>query len=283
MSISVTVVIPNYNRIDYTAAAIRSVLDQTVPIAEIIVVDDASTVSFEDRMFEDMDPRVRLIRHNVNRGGSAARNTGIDAASGEWLALLDSDDCWLSNKLEKQVEAIRAAKGARYFVCGNVLVDNGNGVRRPYNCRPPHENEDISEYFLMHQCTFQTSTLLLPKDVAQKARFDESLRRHQDWDFVLRLIEDRVMPVYIHQPLAIYYNGPDESRVSRQKIAGPTLDWFAKSKGRVSAKAAAYYYARHYFLRHLRVEPFEALGSCARLALQGPKAMIGILRGALPH
>ena len=279
MAISVTAVIPNYNRIDCTIEAIRSALDQTVPIAEIIVVDDASTDLFEDSIFEEMDPRVHLIRHKVNRGGSAARNTGIDAASGEWIAFLDSDDRWLPNKLERQFEAIRGAKSARYFVCGNVLADRGMGVTRPFNYRPPHEDEDISEYFLLQRCAFQTSTLLLPKDVANKTRFDESLRRHQDWDFVLRLIEDKVMSLYIHQPLAIYYDGPDDKRVSRQKDAGPTLDWIAKSKGRVSARAAAYFYTYYYFPRHLLVEPFDAVRNCARLAMKGPKATIGTVRG----
>jgi glycosyltransferase involved in cell wall biosynthesis len=279
MSISVTVVIPNYNRFDYTVKAITSALNQTVPISEIIVVDDASTDFFESRIFEDMDPRVRLIRHMTNRGGSAARNTGIDAASGAWLALLDSDDRWLPNKLEKQFEAIRDAKGTRYFACGNVLMDSGRELTEPYNHRPPREGEDISEYFLLHFCTFQTSTLLMPKDIAKKTRFDESLRRHQDWDFVLRLIEDEVMPIYIHEPLTIYHNWPDDKRVSREKRAGPTLDWIEKSQDRISARGAAYFYTYYYFPRHFLVEPFDALRSCARLAMKGPEATIGTLRG----
>jgi glycosyltransferase involved in cell wall biosynthesis len=91
----VSVVIPLYNCADRIEGAIRSALDQTARPLEIIVVDDASTDPVDIDALTAIDPCVRVIRHEVNRGGGVARNTGIDAARGDLVAFLDADDRWL--------------------------------------------------------------------------------------------------------------------------------------------------------------------------------------------
>src|SRR6266536_6439533 len=97
---SVSVVVPVYNCVDRVQGAIRSALDQAPRPLEIIVVDDASTDSIDGAALAAIDPCIRVIRHEVNRGGGAARNTGIDAARGELIAFLDADDRWLPGKLK---------------------------------------------------------------------------------------------------------------------------------------------------------------------------------------
>ena len=85
----ISVVIPSYNRRAALVRAIASALDQLLPPFEIIVVDDGSSDGTKEIDFQRIDPRIRLIEHPTNRGAAAARNTGIDAARGEWVALLD--------------------------------------------------------------------------------------------------------------------------------------------------------------------------------------------------
>ncbi len=98
---SISVVIPAYNAAPYVARAIESVLAQTVRPTEVIVVDDASSDATA-QVVERYGPPVRLLRRAANGGPAAARNTGIAAAQGEWIALLDADDAWLPRKLERQ-------------------------------------------------------------------------------------------------------------------------------------------------------------------------------------
>ncbi|MCP3460035.1 glycosyltransferase family 2 protein [Bradyrhizobium sp. CCGUVB23] len=149
---SVSVVIPIYNCTERIEGAIRSALDQAPRPLEIIVVDDASTDSFDRDAIAAIDPRIRVIRHETNRGGGAARNTGIDAARGELIAFLDSDDRWLPDKLKLQLSQTWERRFESVFACGNARLEAGT-KKNIFNSRPPHEGEDISRYFLIHDCT----------------------------------------------------------------------------------------------------------------------------------
>src|SRR5262245_1919419 len=100
---TVSVVIPVYARAAFVGAAVDSVLAQTFPSFEIVVVDDGSTDRSREIIRAYRDPRVRLICHPHNRGIPAARNTGIDAARGDYVAFLDSDDIAYPNRLARQV------------------------------------------------------------------------------------------------------------------------------------------------------------------------------------
>src|SRR5579859_7824272 len=102
----VSVVIPVYNRTAELRRAVRSVLAQTYADLELIVVDDASSEDIAGALDGIDDPRLKLIRKSVNQGAAAARNTGIQAATGRWVAFLDSDDEWLPQKLELQLRRL---------------------------------------------------------------------------------------------------------------------------------------------------------------------------------
>jgi len=96
--VTFSVIIPTYNREAVIARAIESVLKQTYKFYEVIVVDDASTDSTNEIVSKY--PEVKYIKHSINMNGACARNTGIEAASNDYIAFLDSDDVWLINKLE---------------------------------------------------------------------------------------------------------------------------------------------------------------------------------------
>src|ERR1051325_11615249 len=101
----VSTIIPTYNRDELIGRSVQSVLSQTYQLLEVIVVDDASTDDTRDRIetLQQVDPRIQYVRHERNRGAQAARNTGIQAAKGEFIAFLDSDNEWLPQKLERQM------------------------------------------------------------------------------------------------------------------------------------------------------------------------------------
>ena len=103
----VTVIIPTFNRAAIVGRAIRSVLAQTCPDWELIVVDDCSTDATEQAVRDFSDNRIKYLRHDRNRRLSAARNTALRCGRGEYVAFLDDDDEWLPEKLEKELEVFR--------------------------------------------------------------------------------------------------------------------------------------------------------------------------------
>src|SRR2546423_12351156 len=118
MKLKVSVVIPCKDRPERLLRALASVRGQTILPDEVIVVDDGS----EPPLVHDSDEKipVKLIRQN-NRGPSAARNRGVQEASGDWIALLDSDDTWLADKLETQLNLISRYESAGFCVCDMIV------------------------------------------------------------------------------------------------------------------------------------------------------------------
>jgi glycosyltransferase involved in cell wall biosynthesis len=269
---SISVIIPTHNRCVQLSRAIDSVIAQGVADLEIIVVDDASTDATSEMDFAALDGRITVLRHDRNRGGAAARNTGIAYANGSWVAFLDSDDTWLPGKLQRQREAIERLGAGNYFLCANVLSRTEDGRESLFNSRPPVINENLSEYFLIRGNSFQTSALMVPAQALRHVRFDESLKRHQDWDLVLRLVRAGYRYEYSHEPLAVYSNASDGTRISRQRDPAPTLHWFRVARDLVSPAAAAYLYSYLYLPRHLRTSFAEALGVLSALAVRDSRA-----------
>jgi glycosyltransferase involved in cell wall biosynthesis len=122
--LTISALIPTYNRRTHVLRAIQSVLAQTVPVDEIIVVDDGSTDGTAEAIRKCYGQAVSVFRQE-NAGVSAARNRAIREACGEWLAFLDSDDEWLPSKIERQFEALKAL-GSEFGLCfTNCIFDDG--------------------------------------------------------------------------------------------------------------------------------------------------------------
>jgi len=124
---AVSVVLPTYNRAWRIGRAIRSVENQTCGDVELIVVDDGSTDDTERVVTAIPDPRIRYVRHSKRRGGSAARNTGIELARAGLIAFLDSDDEWLPDKLLHQLAVIRRADSDVGLVYSDFLRVHADG------------------------------------------------------------------------------------------------------------------------------------------------------------
>ncbi len=124
---NVSVVIPVFNRPRRVCRAIDSVLSQSRPAQEIIVVDDGSSDTTV-RSLQKYGGQIEMIRHNTNRGVSAARNSGIKKARGEWIALLDSDDEWMVHKLKKQSAFFKARPDLQIAQCQEIWLRRGKRV-----------------------------------------------------------------------------------------------------------------------------------------------------------
>ena len=185
----VSVVIPVYRRPLAANAAIRSVLIETGVNVELIIVDDGSPEPFVMAPDNALDPRVRLVRNELNAGAAAARNRGVREARGRWIALLDSDDLWRPGKLAAQRTFAEAAQAAgapplTTFVTGFSQVNLATGGRRN---RVPIDADKPEDFAA--GCWFAPgSTSLIPRTAFERVGlFDERLERLEDLDWFLRL------------------------------------------------------------------------------------------------
>jgi glycosyltransferase involved in cell wall biosynthesis len=207
---SFSVIIPTFNRLEPLRVAVASVLNQTRPADEVIVVDDGST----DGTAEDIGsrfPDIHLIVQE-NRGVSAARNAGIRAAKGDWIALLDSDDAWLPKKLERQLAAVENAPEFRLCHTGEIWIRNGVRVN-PMKKHAKHGGF-IFEHCLP-LCCISPSSVLIRRDVFDElGDFDEGLPACEDYDYWLRFCA-RYPVLYVDEPLLRKVGGHDD-QLSRQ-------------------------------------------------------------------
>ena len=185
----VSVIIPTYNRADLLARAVNSVLSQTYDDYEIIIVDDHSSDNIQDVISKFTDPRIRLMRHERNKGQSASINTGIANARGEYIAFLDDDDEWLPNKLEGQVAVFQSSASDVGLVYGWMdRIEDSTGRLIP-SYRNTIEG-DIFEHSLALNIPGPTIVLLVRSSVAREVGgIDASLSRYNDADFICRVAQ----------------------------------------------------------------------------------------------
>lgn len=185
----VSVIVTTYHGADVIERAVRSVLAQTYTPLEIIVVDDNGVGTDEQKqtqqIVESFGDAVVYLPHEINKNGSAARNTGIRYAHGEYIALLDDDDLFLPDKIQKQMQRL-AEKGADYGVCYTGLNVHFPDGRVTVQC--PTAEGELHIRIMKRGIQAPSSVLLFRRELAlQIGGFDESFRRHQDWEFLDRL------------------------------------------------------------------------------------------------
>lgn len=183
----VSAVIPTYNRPEFLHGAIESVLDQDYDDLELVVVDDSSDTDYATNIAAEYPDTVRCVAHDENRGLSAARNTGIETANGDYLAFLDDDDRWTPAKLDKQVTALEANPNAGLATCPVVAVTpDGDLVR----CEGTKPDGDLSTDILRRNVIGSPSRVLARASALEDVgTFDESLPTKQDWDLYIRLCQ----------------------------------------------------------------------------------------------
>jgi glycosyltransferase involved in cell wall biosynthesis len=229
---TISVVIPAYNSAPFIAEAIESVLAQTVPPDEIIVVDDGSTDRTAD-VLQRFGSRVQLLRQ-ANKGPSIARNVGAAAARGAWLAFIDADDTWLPTKLQRQLE-IASSENVKMvytdrFNVGNkgALPDVQSQVQRLYR-------GDVFLDLLQEGNHISLSSVLIDTELFRTlGGFADHIRSGEDWDLWIRLAERHRIGV-VDEPLLRYRfhdtmssGAPRKMRAGRNEVVQRAL---ATSRG----------------------------------------------------
>src|SRR5690348_10231612 len=187
----VSVILPVHNRADVLPRAIESVIAQELADFELIVVDDGSTDESATLVQSFADDRIRLIRLDKNRGGNVARNEGIRAARSPLIAFLDSDDRYLPNKLSTIVGEFERRPGLDLLVDSFIKIQPpGSRKAQVVRSNPVIDGRELFRTALFtRQLWKATPAITVRREVALKAPFDETLRRLQDFDFLIRASE----------------------------------------------------------------------------------------------
>jgi glycosyltransferase involved in cell wall biosynthesis len=196
----ISVIIPIWNRAHTAVKAIESALSQVLPRGhslEVIVVDDASDDQPEHALARFGDT-IRLIRHPTNLGAAAARNTGCRAARGEYIAFLDSDDSWLPGKFAAQIAFMQESDFD--ISCTAYLLEQ---PRAKFIVSPRYRSGPLTHADLVWGCFVSPGSTLLCKTAIFReiGPLDTSLRRFEDWDWLMRLTRTRPLG-FLAQPLA---------------------------------------------------------------------------------
>ena len=229
--LSISVIIPTYNRIDVLPRALDSVFSQSDPLTDVIVVDDGSDDGTAD-MVSAKYPEVKLIKQQ-NTGVSAARNRGIAESKGGWIAFLDSDDEWKPQKLERQIICIAENPDAVLIHTDEIWIRDGKRV----NPMKKHQKSGGRIFQkCLPLCVISPSSVLVKRSLLEEiGNFDEDLDVCEDYDLWLRICAE--YPVhYVDEKLIVKYVshadqlsrrhwGMDRFRISalEKVISGGTL------------------------------------------------------------
>ena len=209
----VSVVIPTHNREDLLGRAVDSALAQTYQNIEIIVVSDGSEDRTDEIMkeYEQKNTNVKYISYHPGMGGNHARNEGIKAANGEWVAFLDDDDEWHTDKIARQIHA--AKKDLKIgLVCTAInSVDDATGKSSIYI---PPAPKDCSVEILRGNCIGSTTTVMMKHDVLDKCgMFDEDLKAKQDFELWIRACQFTKVAC-VRKPCVEYHNLVSNGQIS---------------------------------------------------------------------
>ena len=209
----ISVVIPTHNRVNLLPRAIKSVQNQTVKDVEIIVVSDGSTDGTDALMheFERQDKRIRFISYSPGRNGNYARNQGVLASKGEFIAFLDDDDEWLPSKLEQQLMLFESDKSIGLVYTGTHVIYVDEKIEYDSN---PKSHGDLSKDILFSNCIGSTTTVMVRTSLLKETGgFDENLPAIQDYDLWIRICQKTKVGV-VSSALVNYYNYRSSTQVS---------------------------------------------------------------------
>jgi glycosyltransferase involved in cell wall biosynthesis len=189
---SISVVIPCYNAEKTIIRCLQSILSQTVAVSEIFVIDDFSqdqSVRLVKSFFSNYDGPVscRLITQSKNQGPSFARNCGIAAANGEFIALIDSDDYWLSTHVETNLSVISKFDSGSVAIVHQPLVEDDVAVSEAKAHLAIKFQKFSLVYYLFIQKNCSTITMIAPRGLVQRCKFPESQKHAEDFRFFIRL------------------------------------------------------------------------------------------------
>jgi teichuronic acid biosynthesis glycosyltransferase TuaG len=251
----VSVITPVFNAARWLPETLKSVQSQTLNDWEHILVDDGSSDD-SCAIIEDaarLDPRIRLLRMERNGGPAKARNVGIRAASGRYLALLDADDLWLERKLERTVRFLRrndcafAYHGFRYLTADGATT--GALVLGP-------DRLDIRALHI-RRGTGDCMSIVIDRDKVKDFRFPDLGRLHEDWAAWLSLVQRGHVGRLLAEDLGRYRLSPVSRNASKLSAARDVWRLYRSIEGLSWPRAATWWtqYAWNSFWLHRRAKP----------------------------
>lgn len=293
----VSAVIPTYNRPEFLRGAIESVLAQRHVDVECVVVDDGSDTDYTEEVVEEYPETVRCLVHRTNRGLSAARNTGIEAADGEYVAFLDDDDRWAPDKLSEQVRALERSSDAGLATCLLAAVSPDGDLLR---CEGSKPEGDLGTAILRRNVIGSPSRVVATREaLSTVGGFDESLPTKQDWDLYIRLcqeygvvcVDDHLCYRTIHESMS---SDPADERDNNMRVIEKheelirergtydrTMGAYHATVGRTFLEAGDTTTARREFrlaLAHEFRRRYLLLFLCSRAGLEPARAAVGLKR-----
>jgi glycosyltransferase involved in cell wall biosynthesis len=236
----VSVVIPTLHRPNLVLRAIRSVACQTYKEIEIIVVVDGPDDETITALQSVDDPRLQVVVNPRSLTAAGARNVGANRAKGEWIAFLDDDDEWLSNKLESQI-AFASGRGPALVSCLSRVVTPITTYVWP---QVIYDNSiPIDEYLFDRRSLFagssliQTSSYLVPRWLFDTIRFNVE-SPHDDWEFILRLSKQKGIPIEtVPEELAIFYFEDKRTSLTNSGTWSASLNWLENMRPIITPRA----------------------------------------------
>jgi glycosyltransferase involved in cell wall biosynthesis len=244
---SVSVVVPSFGRPELVARAVTSALNQTFDAIEVIVVVDGRDGATVEAIEKLDDERARTTLPPRRLGNGGARNAGVRAARGEWIALLDDDDEWLPGKLERQLEAAHRSS-CTFPVVSCRLLARTAGHEFVWPRRIPEAGEALSDYLMTRKTPFsgegivQTSTILTRRELVERVPFRDDLSRYVDIDWLLRAA---AVPGFglefatSSEPLSIYAIDEGRPRIGATDDWRHALAWLDECQSLVTPRAYA--------------------------------------------
>lgn len=181
----VSIITPTYNCSRYISKTIESVLSQTYPLWEMLIVDDCSTDDTEKKvsLYTENDSRIKYYRLEHNSGAAVARNTALRLAGGRWIAFLDSDDLWHPEKLERQIRFMRDNGYA--FSCTQMeLIDESDNIEGIYVKGPGH----VNRFGMLCYCWPACLTVMYDASVVGKIQIAD-IKKNNDYAMWLKVVE----------------------------------------------------------------------------------------------
>lgn len=238
--LQISIVMPAFNAEKTIAESIESVQKQTYLYWELLVLDDASTDRTRE-VVEKMsasDSRIHLYTEDENHGVAFERNKGVQKAHYDWIAFLDSDDCWTEDKLEKQVHQVQLdsmSNAPSLYYTGSAFM-NASGQRLPYILHVPSR---LSTSDILKQNLISCSSVLIKKKLILKHPMPISERKpiHEDFATWITILKEGDA-VGIDEPLLIYRVSSNSK--SGNKLKSAMMHWNSMRMNEVSISASLY-------------------------------------------
>ncbi len=272
-----SVVIPTYQRREAVVDAVRSALDQSIAFLEVIVVVDGSTDGTEAALAAIADPRLRVLSQ-PNRGAAAARNAGVEAARGTYVAFLDCDDRFLPHHLADLLPLLQEDENIVAY--GQVMADRGRGRSFLKPHRAIAQDETIDRYLMCDRGFIQTSSLALRRTLALQVGYREDVRFGDDTDFAVRLSLAGARFRMAARPGTIWADRTAEARLSHVRGSIGSLGWLRDLRPHISGRAFIAYMGWHAAKSLWPTSPSRALGYYVRALMHGcfgPRLAVTVL------